>query len=170
MTPSYPRWTCGVWICAALGCAAPGTKSAAVPIRPVPAALVSARASAEGPGATAEPPETPISPTVAEGASLFKTKGCVMCHGEDGKGGVRNRYSQGEFVPALEKVASGYSEDELKEKIRKGVPQVAKADPNGPVPILIMPGWEDKLAPEELDRIVAYLFSLGPKGGDADGF
>ena len=159
MTMSYPRWACGVWICAALGCAAPDTKIAAVPIRPAMPAVVSAK-----------PPETPISPTVTEGASLFETKGCIMCHGEGGKGGVRNRYSQGEFIPALEKVASGYSEDELKEKIRKGVSQVAKADSNGPVPILIMPSWEDKLTPEELNRIVAYLFSLAPKDGDADGF
>lgn len=156
----------GAWIGAMIGCAAPRYGPSTQPALVVRNPEASANAEAKSP----EPMAAPVPPAVAEGASLFKTKGCIMCHGEAGKGGVRNRYSQGEYIPALENVASGYSEEELKEKIRKGVSSVAKADPNGPVPILIMPSWEDKLTPEELDRIVAYLFSLAPKGGDAEGF
>lgn len=120
--------------------------------------------------APAEPASVPESPAET-GSKLYRSKGCVMCHGDDAKGGVPNRYSLGGTIPALESVATGYSEDELKEKIRAGVPSVAKKDPQGHVPILIMPSWRDKLADEEIDAIVAYLFSLAPKGeGGSDDF
>lgn len=116
-------------------------------------------------------PAAAADPAVARGAGLYRTKGCVMCHGDDAKGGVKNRYSQSLTIPALERVAEGYTKDELREKIKKGVALVAKADPKGHVPILVMPSWEDKLAPEELDAIIEYLFSLAPKGaGGADDF
>ena len=170
MTRKRSRWFHGAWICAALACAAPGKNSVAAAARPDSPAAAEAKSSAAISGAEVKPPEKPVSPAVAGGAALFMTKGCVMCHGENAKGGVRNRYSQSEFIPALELVADGYTPDELKQKIRKGVPLVAKADPNGPVPILVMPSWEDKLTPEELDSIVAYLLSLAPKGGGKDDF
>lgn len=155
MTTGCPRWIRGAWILAALACSSPAKKSAAVPVAAaVPGAVAAA---------SAKPAENPIPPAVAGGAVLYKTKGCVMCHGDDAKGGVRNRYSQSEFIPALDKVADGYTSDELKQKIRKGVSDIAKADPNGLVPILRMPAWEDKLTPEELDQVCAYLLSLAPK-------
>lgn len=170
MTLNCPRWVHGAWICAALACAAPGKKSVAATVRPDSPAASEVKASVAIPGTEVKSPEKPISPIIAGGAELFVSKGCVMCHGENAKGGVRNRYSQSEFIPALELVADGYTPDELKQKIRKGVPVVAKADPNGPVPILVMPSWEDKLTPGELDSIAAYLLSLAPKGGGKDDF
>ncbi len=119
----------------------------------------------------AKPSETPavpvvVPPEVIEGAKLYVRKGCVMCHGRDAKGGVKNRYSQSKLIPALDKVGEGYSEEEFKDKVNQGVSRVAKADPDGHVAILVMPYWKDKLASEELDKITAYLFSLAPEGSD----
>ena len=98
------------------------------------------------------------------GKLVFKKYGCAGCHGLEGKGGVKNPNSQGGVVPSLTRVAEGYTKDELEQKIRLGVPQVAKADPKGPIPPLYMPSWKDKISQQELDDLTAYLFSLMPKG------
>lgn len=156
----------GTALLLAAGCGAGRSAREAAARTEAPPAPPVQPAPAQPQAASTEPP-----PAVLAGAELYKTKGCVMCHGEGAKGGVPNRYSQNQFIPALEKVAEGYTEDELKEKIRKGVSSVAAADPDGHVPILVMPSWKDKLTDEELDRIVAYLMSLAPKGGkEDDGF
>lgn len=120
--------------------------------------------TAAKPVETAAPVVVP--PEVVEGARLYVRKGCVMCHGRDAKGGVKNRYSRSKLIPALDKVGEGYSEEEFKDKVNQGVSKVAKADPDGHVAILVMPSWKDKLASEELDKITAYLFSLAPEGSD----
>lgn len=148
-------------VAAVAGCASAPTRPPGTPLKEAPTA-----AQAAGTAAPAADPK------VAAGGELFKTKGCVMCHGDGGKGGFPNRYSLSELVPALDKVAEGYTEDELKSKIKKGVPSVAKKNPEGHVAILIMPSWEDKLSEEEIGHIVAYLFSLAPKkeGGEKDDF
>lgn len=145
--------------------AASSTSAAVAAAPPAPSAGASASAAPTAAPAAAPAPD----PALALGAGLYRTKGCVMCHGDDAKGGVQNRYSMSQTIPALERVADGYTKDELREKIKKGVSVVAKADPNGHVPILVMPSWEDKLAADELDAIMGYLFSLAPKdsgGGD----
>lgn len=157
------------WIAsaAAAACASAPKPPPGTLLKAAPAAVQAPATQAAGAPAPAEDPK------IAAGRDLFNAKGCVMCHGDGGKGGVPNRYSLSELVPALDKVAEGYSEDELRDKIRKGVPSVVKKDPNGHVAILVMPSWEDKLSADELDGIVAYLFSLAPKeegGGKKDDF
>ncbi len=107
-------------------------------------------------------------PLVKKGWETFNAKGCVFCHGPNGQGGVANNNAQGGKIPALTKVYEGYSKDELKEKIRRGVPEPGKADPKGPPPPLYMPSWKDNLTPDELDAIVAFLFSYKPKGGGGE--
>ncbi len=141
-------------------CASSGPARSKAPVKP----------AAAQPAQIAAAPAVPVvPPEVTEGAKLYRKKGCVMCHGKDAKGGVPNRYSLGKFVPALDKVGQGYTEDELKKKIRTGVASVAKADPNGPVPILVMPPWKEVLSDNDLNRIVTYLMSLAPKeSGDDD--
>lgn len=99
---------------------------------------------------------------VKRGEVLFNRLGCVGCHGNFGKGGYPNNNVVGGLIPSLTMVADGYSKDELKDKIRKGVPQSAKADPNGETPMLHMPSWGEVLKDDELDALVEYLYSLRP--------
>ena len=109
-------------------------------------------------------------PNITGGQKLFNEKGCVYCHGPNGAGGVKNNNAQGGEVPALSKVAEGYTAEELKVKISEGVREIGKADPNGPTPPLYMPVWQGHLSEDELGQIAAFLMSLAPKkaGGDDD--
>lgn len=100
--------------------------------------------------------------SVQKGNVLFERAGCVACHGKEGKGGYPNNNVVGGLIPTLAKVAEGYSKEELKDKIRKGI-KSEKADPKGAEPMISMPAWGEVLADEELDALVEYLFSLKPK-------
>jgi cytochrome c553 len=104
--------------------------------------------------------ETADVPSAERGREIFQKIGCYQCHGEDGKGGVRNPNAVGGLVPALTLVSQGYSDAELKNKIRLGVRVVAKADSNGPTPPLFMPTWGKFLTDRQLDDLVAYLKGL----------
>jgi mono/diheme cytochrome c family protein len=107
-------------------------------------------------------PETD-DPQILAGWNVYTTKGCVFCHGPAGEGGVENPNAVGGLIPPLKEVAAGYNEAELKERILKGVLHIDQADPNGPPPPLYMPPWEGILTEEELNNVVAYLFSLAPE-------
>ncbi len=113
------------------------------------------------------PPKTDDA-KVRKGWDVFTQKGCVYCHGPNASGGVANPNAQGGLVPALEKVYEGFSEDELKKKIRVGVQSVGKKDPAGPAPPLNMPAWKGALSSSELDAVVAYLMSFAPEDGGED--
>lgn len=107
-------------------------------------------------------------PLVRSGQDVFNAKGCVFCHGPNGTGGVHNNNSVGGLVPALSKVAEGYSDDELRAKILAGVREVAKEDPVGPAPPLYMPSWKTHLTDQELTALVAFLKSLMPAGAKGE--
>lgn len=98
-----------------------------------------------------------------QGAQLFQQFQCFACHGPQGKGGVKNPNAVGGEVPALTRVAEGYTVSELKRKIQEGVPTVDKQDPDGPDPPLFMPAWKGVLNDEQTDSLTAYLLSLTPK-------
>ncbi|OGW00878.1 MAG: hypothetical protein A2Z59_05240 [Nitrospinae bacterium RIFCSPLOWO2_02_39_17] len=101
---------------------------------------------------------------VEKGRFLFNHRGCIICHGKDAKGGVRNPNSQsGEEIPALVYVKEGYTKEELIERIKGGIPVVAKKDTDKSEPPINMPPWKDKLTDEEIGNIVDYLFSIYPK-------
>jgi len=103
------------------------------------------------------------------GELLYKRYGCRGCHGMSGVGGVPNRNSEsGEQVPPLLYVKEGYTGDELKDRIRKGVPTVGKLDPDGPRPPLNMPSFGDRLTEGQLDDLVSYLHSLYPEEEELD--
>ena len=104
--------------------------------------------------------ETAEAPSAERGRGVFQAVGCFQCHGEDGKGGVSNPNAQGGLVPTLTMVSQGYSDSELKEKIRQGVRYVGKADANGSPPPLFMPTWGKLLTNRQLEDLVAYLKSL----------
>lgn len=121
--------------------------------QPQPMAAVATGASASGgQGAQA-------------GLLVYQRFGCGMCHGEGGKGGVKNPNAQtaGE-IPKLQYVAEGYTPAELKNKIREGVWEVARADSTGQRPPFRMPSYKGWMTEQEIDQLSAYLISLFPKG------
>ncbi len=104
-----------------------------------------------------------LTPELAQGRAVFEKYSCVVCHGPDGKGALPNFNAQpGGKTPGLDKVCVTYTQQELKDKIRNGVPTVERADPNGPPPPLHMPPFKDAISDGELDQLVNYLFALMP--------
>ena len=51
-----------------------------------------------------EPPKSE-DPLIRKGWEIYTSKGCVFCHGPEGKGGIKNPNAQGGLIPALERVA-----------------------------------------------------------------
>ena len=97
------------------------------------------------------------------GRAVYEKFGCAGCHGRGGGSGIANYNAHGGKVPSLLYVAEGYTILELKDKVKKGVQPVEKAEPNGPVPPLWMQRWGERISEEELDNLVSYLVSLLPK-------
>jgi mono/diheme cytochrome c family protein len=104
---------------------------------------------------------------VERGKVVFKKYGCAGCHARDAAGGVPNPNAKtDQQVPSLKYVADGYTKDELKKRILNGQREITPQDTNRPPPPLYMPPWRGKIQEGELDDLVAYLFSLKPKGED----
>lgn len=111
----------------------------------------------------------PESTAERRGEILFKRYGCRGCHGIDGAMGVPNKNSESaELVPPLLYVKESYTPEELKDRIRTGVPKVGKLDPNGQDPPLIMPAFGERLTEGQLDDLVSYLHSLYPEEESLD--
>jgi mono/diheme cytochrome c family protein len=116
-------------------------------------------------GSEASAPAPPLSPELQRGLKIYEEFSCVACHGPGGKGSVHNFNAQsGQEVSPLIHVADSYTKTELIAKIQIGVPIEPKLDPNGAVPPLHMPSFKDMLTDAQLNDLVAYLFSLKPKG------
>lgn len=97
------------------------------------------------------------------GYEVYRTYGCILCHGVNGEGGVRNRNAQtAEQIPSLTYVAEGFTEKEFKQKVLRGVSKVAKLDSTGEVPPLVMPGWGN-MDETELDNLTLYVWNLFPE-------
>ena len=108
-------------------------------------------------------PEQTYASQVEQGKGVFDRLACAGCHGAGGTGGRRNwNAGLGEEVPPLLMVKAYYEGhvEELKDLIRNGRQPVPRADPSRPQPGLYMPPWKEKLTEEELDALIAYLFSL----------
>jgi ubiquinol-cytochrome c reductase cytochrome b subunit len=84
-------------------------------------------------------------PLELQGALLVQARQCRNCHALGGVGGARG--------PALDGVATRLTHDQL-------VRQVLQGGGN-------MPAYGDRLAPEEVRALVAFLRTLGPPGGRA---
>ena len=111
------------------------------------------------------PPEpVPVYASQIEwGNAVFDRLGCAACHGIGGIGGRRNwNAGLGEEVPSLLYVKAYYGNDvdSLKHLIRNGRQPVPRMNPGRPNPSLYMPAWKDRMTEQELDALVAYLFSL----------
>lgn len=111
----------------------------------------------------APPEKEPVYDNAVDaGRAVYQRMGCAACHGAGGRGGIPNKNMDlGGEVPPLIYVAAGFTAEELKETIREGR-HPARADRLEPPPPLWMPAWKEKLTEEELDHLVAYLFSLNP--------
>ena len=114
---------------------------------------------------THEPPEATqtFASDVEKGKAVFQKYGCAACHGIGGVGGRKNwNGGLGEEVPPLLYVKAYYGNDveSFKNLIRFGRQPVPRADPHRPRPSLYMPAWKDRISEDDLNALVAYLFSL----------
>lgn len=107
-------------------------------------------------------PPSSEDPLVKKGWEVYTQRGCVYCHGVGGEGGVENPNFKGKTMPALKKLVSTYTDEELREKIRTGVANSDREDPNGPPPALWMPAWRGVLSDSELNSLISYLRFLAP--------
>ncbi|MDE2491530.1 MAG: c-type cytochrome [Elusimicrobia bacterium] len=108
-------------------------------------------------------------PPVERGRMIFNLAGCVACHGAGGVGGYPNNNVAGGLIPSLTMVSQTYSKSELHNKIEFGVTPLPD-DMSKPKPLIYMPKWGDQLKPDEIDALVAYLFTLAPKTSQNLGF
>jgi len=101
-----------------------------------------------------------------KGKAVFHRFGCNGCHGLEGFGGRHNwNAGLGSEIPPLLYV-KGYYEDDvesLKDVIRNGRQPTPRSDLYSPYPLLYMPSWKERISEEEIDALVAYLFSLQDK-------
>lgn len=141
----------------------------------------------------AGPPEKEphFSDPKAHGHYVFVKYGCAGCHGIDAKEGRRRfnglgpnqkpydpkmteaeKYAEMDKgrEPTLPDLMGTYTHDELVKKIVAGVPasDAKKWDPDGPVPMIFMPAWKDKISKHELDDLADWLLSIAKK--DNSGF
>jgi mono/diheme cytochrome c family protein len=101
-------------------------------------------------------------PGVERGRLIFDKAGCVACHGQFGGGGYPNNNVAGGLIPSLTNVSDGYNKAELHVKIQNGQISIP-SDSSAPKPLLFMPKWSEQLKSDEIDSLVAYLFSLKPQ-------
>ncbi len=108
----------------------------------------------------------PEDAAIAAGSLDFGRFGCAGCHGANLQGGVPNPNAQGEEVPSLLHLSSDYSRDDVVEIIRNGrTPPLDNA--KGPTPPLYMPAWKNMLSNEDIQQIVAFLWSKQQKTSDS---
>ena len=100
---------------------------------------------------------------VTFGKKIFEDYSCCVCHGKEGKGGVKNPNAIGGFVAPINRVADSFTREELKKKILAGVPVVQEADTNKEPPPLVMPTWKEILSDKQIEEAIEYLISLMPE-------
>lgn len=105
--------------------------------------------------------DSPTDP-IERGKKVFARYGCETCHGAGGRGGIKNINAQGGEVPPLNKLAEGFTEEEVKKIIREGRTSVPE-DVSGPFPSLHMTNWNAVMDEKELSDLVKFLFSISAK-------
>ncbi|UPT75810.1 MAG: c-type cytochrome [Elusimicrobiota bacterium] len=129
--------------------------------------------------------------TALSGKDVYAKYGCQGCHGLDAKQGRRRFNAAGEgqkeydekmpeaeqfeqmnlgIEPTLPNLVGTYTHEELVKKIANGVPatEAKKWSPKGPMPMVYMPAWKDKISKSELDALATWLKSIAKK--DDSGF
>jgi mono/diheme cytochrome c family protein len=108
-------------------------------------------------------PEPKFASAIAHGRYVFQKYGCVACHGKDANSGIPVFNKQGGRAPDLVKVVGTYTKEELIKRIQTGVNPLVKENENGPTPPIYMPSFKDRIKGQELENLVAYLFSIAEK-------
>ncbi len=99
----------------------------------------------------------------AQGKLIYAAAGCAACHGAGGRGGHPNPGAVGGVIPALPKLLSSYTKDELVNKLRSGaVPDTG----GGPPAAAEMPAWDGILSAPELSALADWLLSIAVAGKD----
>jgi cytochrome c553 len=111
-------------------------------------------------------PLGPEEAAIEVGKLDFSRYGCVGCHGMELQGGVPNPNSQGAEVPSLLHLSQDYTQPKVVKIIRNGK-NPPSADPKQPPPPLYMLSWQKVMTDEDVNRIVAFLWSRQPKKNDA---
>lgn len=108
------------------------------------------------------------SPDLLRGYEVYRSYGCILCHGVNGEGGVKNSNAQtAEQIPAMTYVAEGFTVEEFNQKVLKGVSEIAKLDPEGQVPPFVMPAWPE-MSSSELNDLRKYVWNLYPEDEEDD--
>ena len=104
-----------------------------------------------------------------KGAQIF-TDNCVVCHGDQGKGGVQNPGSKDGTVPPLNPIDTSMVNADYKTFATNidlflehgSTPEAAKS---GDVPALAMKPFGDQklLTPQQIADVIAYVISLNKK-------
>jgi cytochrome c2 len=97
------------------------------------------------------------------GELIFKRFACWACHGESGRGGIRNpNMAPNEIMPPLKETAVKYTEAELLERLKKKtIPEAL--DPTKPPPPFFCPDYGNYIEASEFSDLYAYLKSFAPK-------
>jgi mono/diheme cytochrome c family protein len=98
---------------------------------------------------------------IKRGEAIYNRVGCVSCHGAHGKGGYRNNNVVGNQIPSVHLVRDGFTREELRERIAQGR-RPEPANPALPAPLIEMPAWGKYLTEDEMEDLIAYLYSLRP--------
>ncbi len=105
----------------------------------------------------AGPPGSPV----ALGQGLVEHLGCLYCHGLGGRQGIDNPNAERKYIPAWDEkeFIERYPVDAgVRSVITNGrFPDKARGAKGSPIP---MPPWGNRLSKEEMDAIIAYIWSL----------
>ncbi|MDH4229533.1 MAG: cytochrome c [Nitrospirota bacterium] len=100
-------------------------------------------------------------PLVAQGQGLVEHLGCLHCHGLGGRQGMDNPNAVRKYVPSWDEdafVRRYPVDDGVRWVITTG--RAPERDPQAKGNPIPMPPWGNRLTKDELDAIVAYIWSL----------
>lgn len=139
---------------------APATSESTQATTEQPAAEEVARPSnAGGPGDAVN-----LKGDVASGEKVF-AKNCALCHGDQGKGGVKNAGSDDGEVPPLNPIDSTLIDKDPKvyaTNLDLFIEHGSKPEGENPTLQMIAFGDEKKLTAQEIADVIAFLMSLNP--------
>lgn len=95
------------------------------------------------------------------GRQLVEHLGCLYCHGLGGKKGLENPNASRKYVPSWDEKAFAERypvDDGVRYVIEHG--RIPEKDPKATGSPIPMPPWGNRLTKDEVDAIVAYIWSL----------
>lgn len=124
-------------------------------------AMLAAKGEEDGPDTPSGYRAGPADSPVALGHGLVEHLGCLYCHGLGGRQGIDNPNAKRKYVPAWDEkeFIQRYPTDAgVRAVITNGrFPEKATGAKSSPIP---MPPWGNRLSREEMDAIIAYIWSL----------